>query len=529
MKQEPLHVLVIGCGIAGLSTAIHADRLGHRVTLVTKTDDLLDSNSAWAQGGIVTRGEKDTAAKLVKDILDAGDRVGLPEAASLIAEEGPEALEELLIHWAAVPFARSKSGDLLFGEEAAHSSRRILYSKDQTGRAITTSLFSYLKQKTKVHVLPHTMAVEIITSPHHSKSPMAVYHQPACLGAYLFHEKSRKVTATFADRVVLATGGIGQIYRFTTNPPGATGDGVALAWRAGCRVVNMEYTQFHPTTLALSGANNFLISEAVRGEGGILLDDQGRDFTRSYDRRGSLAPRDTVSRAIFTELESTGSDHVWLSLAKIPKETIQKRFPTILQTCAKFRLDILKDPIPVTPAFHFSCGGVLTDLWGQSTLPNLYAVGEVACTGLHGANRLASTSLLEGLVFGRRAARHFSKSDFRVAPFKNDTRPWEDRGLTATHDPVLVRQDLATLRSTMWNYVGILRSQSRMTRALETLKDLKNQVDHFYWNVKVHREMLELRNGIQTAILITNSALKNPRSRGCHFRVPDGRPLRRGP
>jgi len=516
MAETRLRVLVIGCGIAGLTAAIHAWRRGHQVTVVTKTDDPAESNSSYAQGGIVYRGHEDSPELLVKDILEASDGMALPEAARIVAEEGPEALQEVLLDWAKVPFERDRAGDLQFGEEAAHSRRRILYSADQTGRAITRALLAFLKKKTEIRLLPNEVAVEIITAPHHSRNPLDVYRRPFCLGAYLHHTRDQKVRAVFADRVVLATGGIGQMFRHTTNPEGATGDGVALAWRAGCRVVNMEYTQFHPTTLAMPGSGNFLISEAVRGEGAILLNHAGKDFTKAYDRRGSLAPRDTVSRAIFTELERTGREHVLLSLDRIPPATIRKRFPTILRKCLEFKIDITREAIPVTPAFHFSCGGVLTDMDGQTTLPNLYAVGECACTGLHGANRLASTSLLEGVVFGRRVAAHLCRSDFLARPFEKSIQGWEDHGLHSSHDPILVRQDWMTLKNTMWNYVGILRTRSRMKRALETLKDLKNQVDHFYWNVKVHREMLELRNAIQAALLITNSALKNRVSRGCH-------------
>jgi L-aspartate oxidase len=516
MAEPRLRVLVIGCGIAGLTAAIHAWRRGHQVTVVTKTDDPGESNSSYAQGGIVFRGVGDSPELLVKDIMGASDGMALPEAARIVAEEGPEALQEVLLDWAKVPFERDRRGELLFGEEAAHSKRRVLYSADQTGRAITKALLSFLRRKTGVKLLANEVAIEIINVPHHSRNPIDVYRRPFCLGAYLYHTLVHKVRPVFADRVVLATGGIGQIYRHTTNPEVATGDGVALAWRAGCRVINMEYTQFHPTTLAMPGSGNFLISEAVRGEGAILLDHAGRDFTKAYDRRGSLAPRDTVSRAIFTELEQSGRDHVLLSLDRIPTAVIRKRFPNILQKCRDFKIDITREPIPVTPAFHFSCGGILTDMDGQTTLPNLYAVGECACTGLHGANRLASTSLLEGVVFGRRIAAHLSRLDFRARPFEKFIQGWEDHGLHSSHDPVLVRQDWVTLKNTMWNYVGILRTRSRMKRALETLKDLKNQVDHFYWNVKVHREMLELRNAIQAALLITNSALKNRVSRGCH-------------
>jgi L-aspartate oxidase len=357
--------------------------------------------------------------------------------------------------------------------------------------------------------------------PHHSVNPLAVYAQSFCLGAYLYSIKEKKVRKEFADRVILAAGGIGQIYRYTTNPPVATGDGIALAWRAGCRIVNMEYTQFHPTTLAIKGAHNFLISEALRGEGGVLVNHEGKDFTRSYDPRGSLASRDRVSRAIMSELEKSGREYVYLDLSKLKPAEIRHRFPNIYRRCLEYKIDITSEPIPVRPAFHFSCGGVLTDLAGRTTLPNLYAVGETACTGVHGANRLASTSLLEGMVFGKKVAEDLERSDFRFEKYSKEIRSWEDEAVLLRHDPVLLRQDWETLQSTMWNYVGIIRMPGRMNRAGETLRDLKNQVDHFYWNVRLSREMVELRNAIQTALIITNSALKNKKSSGCHFITDD--------
>ncbi|MBL8995600.1 MAG: L-aspartate oxidase [Spirochaetia bacterium] len=516
--SRPLHVLVIGTGIAGLTAAILAHRKGHAVTLVTKTEDPADSNSSWAQGGIVFKGSGDTPGLLARDILSAADKMALPEAVKVLAEEGPRAIQEILLDLVKVPFEKDH-GKYRLTEEGAHSVKRILFSSDQTGRVIIQSLLKYLRTETKIRVLTGHMAIELITMPHHSRDPLSVYSPSLCLGAYLFSTREKKVRSHFADRVILASGGIGQVYLHSTNPLVATGDGIGLAYRAGARITNMEYTQFHPTTLAVKEAGGFLISEAVRGEGAVLRNAKGEDFTRKFDPRGSLAPRDIVSRAIQNELEKTGAECAYLLLPKMRPAEIQKRFPTIYKKCREHRIDITKEPIPVVPGFHFSCGGVLTNTHGLSTLPNLYAVGETACTGIHGANRLASTSLLEGLVFARRAVEDLERSDFRVKPLEKKIRPWEEKGLISNLDPILLKQDWQTLKSTMWNYVGVIRTRARMRRASETLRDLKSQMDHFYWNARVGRDIVELRNAIQTAILITSHALKNRRSSGCHYVV----------
>lgn len=514
--SRPLHVLVIGTGIAGLTAAILSHQKGYRVTLITKAEDPADSNSSWAQGGIVYKGSGDTPELLTRDILAAADKMALPEAVKILAEEGPRAIREILLDLIKVPFEKSH-GKYLLTEEGAHSLKRILFSSDQTGRVIIQSLLKYLHKSTPVRILTGHLAVELITIPHHSRDPLSVYAPSVCLGAYLYSSREKKVKSHFADRVILASGGIGQVYLHSTNPAVATGDGIALAYRAGARIVNMEYTQFHPTTLALKDSGGFLISEAVRGEGGILLNAKGEDFTKQYDPRGSLAPRDIVSRAIQSELEKTGAECVYLSLRKLKSAEIKKRFPTIYKKCRDHRVDITREPIPVLPGFHFSCGGILTNTQGLSSLPNLYAVGEAACTGIHGANRLASTSLLEGLVFARRAVNDLGISDFRAALHQKKIREWEDKGLVTHLDPILLKQDWQTLKSTMWNYVGVIRTRARMKRASETLRDLKSQMDHFYWNARVGRDIVELRNAIQTAILITSHALKNRRSNGCHY------------
>jgi len=514
-----MKILVIGCGIAGLTAAIKAWQAGLEVEIITKTDDPRISASRFAQGGIAVRGQGDNSTLFRKDILRASDRLALPEAAALIAEKGPETAISFLVDTIGVPFAQ-KDGALLYTEEAAHSNKRILYSGDETGAIIISSLLSFIK-KTTIKIRTHAMAVELITIPHHSNKPLDVYKQSRCCGAYVFFSKKRRVEKIFADKVILATGGVGRIYRNTTNPYSSTGDGIAMAYRAGCRIVNMEYTQFHPTTLAVKGAENFLISEAVRGEGAVIINAKGNDFTRSYDPRGSLASRDVVARAIIQEMEKSNTDHVFLSLEKIDVKKIAERFPNIYTTCKAFKIDIRKEPIPVVPAFHFSCGGVLTDLHGHTSLPNLFAIGENACTGVHGANRLASVSLLEGVFFAHQAIQVIKDSvheDFVLKKTDcHSIRNWQDKGLEDYLDPVLLKQDWDTLKSTMWNYVGIIRTKKRLSRAREALIALQTEADAFYRNQKLNVDLIELRNAIQTAIIITNSALKNPKSRGCHY------------
>ena len=397
-----MHVLIIGSGISGLTAAILAHHQGQEVTLVTKAKTLACSTSNWAQGGVAYRGIDDSPEVFAKDIETAAAGMANPEAVSFFSKQGPQILKEILLDMVKVPF--NKSNDTYhLTEEGAHSQRRILFSQDNTGQVMVTSLIEYIKHHCNITILKNHIAVDLITLPHHSQDPLAVYMQPACLGAYLLDNHRGRVRTVFANKTILATGGLGQIFKYNTNPEIATGDGIALAYRAGARIVNLEYTQFHPTTLSVPGGNNFLISEAVRGEGGVLVNAQGKPFMHQHHPQSSLAPRDVVSRAIISELEEQGGDCVYLDLGNISKQIIQKRFPNILKECQKHKIDILTEPIPVLPAFHFSCGGVLTDMEGRTSLPHLFAIGETACTGLHGANRLASTSLLECVVMARQA------------------------------------------------------------------------------------------------------------------------------
>jgi len=513
-----LRILVIGSGIAGLTTALLADQDGHEVTVLTKTDDPLICNSRYAQGGIVYNAPEDKPDLLYNDILNAGSSMTLPAAARLLAEQGPSILKKVLLDTVKVPFAR-RNGDFALAGEGAHSLKRILYSGDNTGEVIITALLDYIKKYTSVKFKSRRMVLDLITIPHHSADPVSVYDRNFCLGAYVYNFKKNKVKKYFADKVVLATGGIGQVYKHTTNPECATGDGLALAKRAGARIVNMEYTQFHPTTLAFKEAGNFLISEALRGEGAVILNKNGEDFIAKFDKRGSLAPRDIVSRAIQSELSNKRSDYVLLSLTDMEDSFIEKRFPGIFKKCRQYGIDIRHEPIPVVPAFHFSVGGVLTGLNGRTSIANLYAVGEVACTGVHGANRLASTSLLEGVVFAAQAVNdmHAHPGDLRHR--EKEIKEWDQPSGREQADPVLLNQEWEVLKTIMWNYVGISRRQLLLSRALIRLNGMQEEIDSLYRESRISKKLSEFRNAVTVSRIIADSALKNKSSIGCHYRV----------
>lgn len=517
-------VLIIGCGIAGATTALQfARNPSRRVTVVTRAPDPHESNTLYAQGGIIGRGADDDVDLLTSDIISAGAGVTLPSAARILAEEGPPVLHEILELTAAIKFDRDSNGQPLFTREAAHSRSRILHVRDGTGRALMEGLIAALRRCTNVTIELNSVAVDLITFPHHSRDPLDNYQPVTCHGAYLFNRNRGTVHRYLATKTVLATGGLGRIYRNTTNPVGARGDGLAMAHRAGARIANAEYIQFHPTALAVPGAEGFLISEAVRGEGGILITPDGRRFMASYSPEyQDLAPRDVVARAIHQEVEQHNYPFVLLDIAsKMPGELIRERFPHIYQHCLTFGVDITKDPIPVVPAAHYFCGGVLVDEWSRTNIANLYAVGEISCTGVHGANRLASTSLLEGLVWGNRAAQHieaslssgeFQESDFAKVP------PWDDTGLVADADPALIQGDMQTIQNIMWHYVGLVRSAERLSRAIRELRHLWNEIETFYRTTRLDDGLIGLRNAVEVALIVAQSALHNRQSRGCHYR-----------
>ncbi|MBC8030911.1 MAG: L-aspartate oxidase [Pyrinomonadaceae bacterium] len=517
-------VLIIGCGIAGATAALRLARNPERhITVVTRARDPHESNTRYAQGGIVGRGNDDAPAILANDIIAAGAGVTSPEAARILAEEGPPLLHEVLEQTARVAFDQDASGQPLFTTEAAHSRRRILHVGDSTGNAIMNGLITALNECPNVTVESEMTAVDLITFPHHSRDPLDNYRAIACHGAYMFDRQERTVHRYLAGATVLATGGLGRIYRNTTNPPGARGDGLAMANRAGARIANAEYVQFHPTALAVPGAEGFLISEAVRGEGGILITPEGKPFMADYAPEWKdLAPRDVAARAIHHEMERNGYSYVLLDIAsRMSAEAIRERFPNIYEQCHKAGIDITRDPIPVVPAAHYFCGGVLVDEWGWSNIESLYAIGEISCTGVHGANRLASTSLLEGLVWGNRAATRIEESlnqgDALRTEFDN-VPSWDESGLVADADPALIQGDMQTIQNIMWHYVGLVRSAERLSRAIRELRHLWNEIETFYRTTKLDDGLIGLRNAVEVALIVAQAARHNRQSRGCHYR-----------
>jgi L-aspartate oxidase len=512
-------VLVIGCGIAGAAAALEAAKAGLRTVVITKEARAEETNTLYAQGGIVSLAPDDQPELLKKDILEAGDDVGDPAAVGILVEEGPELVRKTLIEELKIPFTRSSPDALDFAQEAGHSRRRILHVEDTTGRTIESHFLRALKRHPLVTLLPGRTAVDLLTVPHHSKNPIAYYHEPRTIGAYVLDNKSGEVNRIFAPFTILATGGCGAVFLHTSNPAGADGSGYAMALRAGARIGNMEYIQFHPTVFRRENGDGFLISEAVRGEGARLKTRDGKTFMEKYSPKRDLAPRDEVARAIYEEMIVTNTNYVLLDLAAYAKGTdIRGRFPTIYKTCLADGVDITRSPIPVVPAAHYSCGGVLADGWGRTSLAGLYAVGEVSCTGVHGANRLASTSLLEGLVWGTRAARDIAGRFDGSRPCKaSEIHRWYHPKKEEAVDPALVNQDWLTIRSTMWNYAGIIRTCKRLERAKSDLEYLSHRIEKFYREARLDPVLIGLRHGILVALMITRAALANPVSRGAHF------------
>jgi L-aspartate oxidase len=517
-------LLVLGAGIAGCVAALRAADLGASVVLVAK-DELGGTNTSWAQGGIIGLAPPeagDSPQLLSNDIEAAGAGLCRPEAVSLLAEEGPNLCRGLLWERLGVPFDLGTNGTPAPTAEAAHSARRIYHAKDATGLAIQTALSEAVQSHPKIQVRERLCLVDLITSPHHCANPVRVYDPIRVHGAYLFDPATGEVEGAVAHRTMLATGGLGYLYLHTTNPPSATGDGLAAAYRASARIVNCEYVQFHPTALYVPGKPRTLLTEALRGEGARLVNRKGERFMSKYEPDHlELAPRDVVSRAIFQEMAASGEACVYLDLAPVvAKFDLDSHFPTVMAACRAEGIDPHRQPIPVVPAAHYFCGGVLVDLDGRTSLPGLFAAGEVACTGVHGANRLASTSLLEGLLWGYRGAEAAVRElEQGRSAVPGDLAQWRMPEEPEPTDPLLIDQDWGLIRSTLWNYAGIVRTGARLVRAKADLHYLAHRIERFYHEASLSRELLELRSGILCARLILNAALQNRESRGCHYRV----------
>ncbi len=516
-------VAIVGSGLAGLSVALHLAQT-RKVAIISKRE-LLDGASNWAQGGIAAVLDSgDSHDQHIADTLVAGAGLCDEAATRYIVEHGREAIEWLIEQ--GVPFTRDETAELGFHltREGGHSQRRIIHAADATGHAVQVTLEQKVRAHPNITLFEHHCAIDVITSdklqPDGVHAGPALVGQPRCYGLYVQDEKSGTVQTFEAEHTVLATGGAGKVYLYTTNPDTATGDGIAMAWRAGCRVSNMEFIQFHPTCLYHPFAKSFLITEAVRGEGGLLKlppeagPAAGTRFMPAHDDRGELAPRDVVARAIDFEMKKRGIDYVHLDITHKSPEFIQEHFPTIYARCLELGIDITKEAIPVVPAVHFTCGGVVTDLAGRTDIPGLYAVGETAYTGLHGANRLASNSLLECLVVGRACAHQIAAApsvDLPALP------AWDESRVTNADEEVVIAHNWDELRRFMWNYVGIVRTTKRLERAQHRIKLLKEEIDEYYRNFRVTNDLLELRNLVEVAHLIVRSALSRHESRGLHF------------
>jgi L-aspartate oxidase len=512
-------ILIIGVGAAGCACALRAADLGLSVTLITSSNEPeKGSNTSWAQGGIIYRSPDDDPALLAKDIQRAGVGICLDEAVDLLARRGPEIVRELLIERCKVPFDRSEDGQLDFTEEAAHSRQRIIHVEDATGRAIAQHLVNEVRKHPNIRLITNAIGIDLIMRGLHTVEPKDSYLRPRCLGAYILLEGTNEIVPLVARETVLATGGLGQIYLHTTNPRSARGDGLAMAYRAGARVINLEYVQFHPTALYHRLAPRFLLSESMRGEGARLVDRQGREFMPKYHELGALAPRDVVARGIQQEMVDQGEDCMYLDITDKNPDWVKARFPLIYTTCLKYGIDISKDPVPVVPAAHYSCGGVSVDLLGRTNVIGLRAIGEVSCTGVHGANRLASTSLLEAVTWGYQAAEGVvADRDANPLPKVSEVTPWQLEHEEV--DPALIQQDWLTIKLTMWNYVGLVRSTKRLTRAIKILRELQFEIESFYRRAALSDDIIGLRNGVQTALAITHSAFRNRTSRGAHYRA----------
>ena len=495
-------ILIIGSGAAGLTAAIElSDRF--KVAVISK-NQIIDSSTWYAQGGIAAvLAKEDSTKSHIEDTLKVGDGLCNREAVEFCIENGREAISWL--EDCGVVFTKNKkNSDLHLTQEGGHSFRRVVHADDATGREVSDSLAAKVLRNKNIKILENHLAVDLIIK------------NKKCFGAYVFNKNKEKVLTISAGAVILATGGASKAYLYTSNPDGASGDGYALAWRAGCRLENMEFNQFHPTCLFHPEAKSFLISEALRGEGAILKTLSGVPFMKKYNSKGDLASRDIVARSIDNEMKVSGTDNVFLDISHRPPKEIKKSFPSIFKKCLEFGFDITKSPIPVVPAAHYTCGGIVTDLDGRTDISNLYAIGETSCTGLHGANRMASNSLLECIVFAKAAANDI-KINFNLD--RSSVPEWDNSKVIKAGENILINHNWDASRRLMWNYVGIVRSNDRLKKAKDKMKLITSEVKEFYKNYEVTSDFLELRNLVLVSELIIKSAIKRRESRGLHFNL----------
>ncbi len=529
MTQINTDFLIIGSGVAGLTFALKIAKFGD-VALVTKKG-IMDSNTSHAQGGIASVfGELDSFDLHIQDTLASGDGLCNRDVVEMVVKNGPSRIRELIdlgVHFNLRDKKQSDSespdfdAELDLGREGGHSQKRIVHAHDMTGREVERVLVDHVKNNDRIALFENHIAIDLITiSTRMKRGIITTTHEDYCCGAYVLDSETNHVKTFCAKITLLATGGAGKVYLYTSNPDVATGDGIAMGYRAGATVANLEFVQFHPTCLFHPDAKNFLISEALRGEGAVLVDAFGSPFMEKYDAQKDLACRDVVARAIDTELKKSGADSVFLDISHKNSDFIKERFPNLYEKCLTFGFDMTKESLPVVPAAHYMCGGIATDMFGRTDLHRLYAIGETACTGLHGANRLASNSLIEALVYSHMAAQQAVKDidtfDFTSTP---DPPPWDEVGTTDSDEGIMVSQNWDEIRRFMWNYVGIVRSNKRLERAERRIEIIQKEIREYYWDFRVSADLIELRNIAMVAELIIKCAGHRKESRGLHHNI----------
>ena len=529
MTQINTDFLIIGSGVAGLTLALKVAKFGD-VALVTKKG-IMDSNTSHAQGGIASVfGELDSFDLHIQDTLASGDGLCNRDVVEMVVKNGPSRIRELIdlgVHFNLRDKKQSDSespdfdAELDLGREGGHSQKRIVHAHDMTGREVERVLVDHVKNNDRIALFENHIAIDLITiSTRMKRGIITTTHEDYCCGAYVLDSETNHVKTFCAKITLLATGGAGKVYLYTSNPDVATGDGIAMGYRAGATVANLEFVQFHPTCLFHPDAKNFLISEALRGEGAVLVDASGSPFMEKYDAQKDLACRDVVARAIDTELKKSGADSVFLDISHKNSDFIKERFPNLYEKCLTFGFDMTKESLPVVPAAHYMCGGIATDMFGRTDLHRLYAIGETACTGLHGANRLASNSLIEALVYSHMAAQQAVKDidtfDFTSTP---DPPSWDEVGTTDSDEVIMVSQNWDEIRRFMWNYVGIVRSNKRLERAERRIEIIQKEIREYYWDFRVSADLIELRNIAMVAELIIKCAGHRKESRGLHHNI----------